>query len=139
MPLDLATGYLGTPGGQYASSISNESRPFGVGLNPPTRTSSIIDFFANKLHPTAKLIYDIGDADERRPVYMADRIMQLYVPMMAGDLAQLAMENPELIPLVLPATGVGMGSQTYTGAPVTPSFTPLLGLDKYDIQFGGKK
>jgi len=139
MPLDLATGYLGTPGGQYASSISGKSRPFGVGLNPLTRTSAIGNFFAQKLHPTAKLIYDIGAATERTPVYLADRLIQLYVPMMAGDLAQLATENPELIPLVLPATGVGMGSQTYTGAPITPSFTPLLGLDKYDVKFGGKK
>jgi hypothetical protein len=59
--------------------------------------------------------------------------------MMSGDIAELMNEHPELIPLVIPFSGVGGGSQTYTGAPTTPIFTPMLGLDKYDIQIGGKQ
>jgi hypothetical protein len=139
MPLDLATGYLGTPGGQYSSSISGKSQPFGQGFNPLTRTSAIGNFLAQKLHPTAKLIFDIGAVNERQPVHVLDRLIQLYVPMMSGDIAELMNEHPELIPLVIPFSGVGGGSQTYTGAPTTPIFTPMLGLDKYDIQIGGKQ
>lgn len=138
-PIDLATGLLGTPGGKYSSSISGTSRNYGEGFNPPTRASAVVDFLAQKVHPTAKLFYDIAAADERKPVFLGDRIMQLYVPMMAGDIAELAATNPELIPLVIPFSGVGGGSQTYTGAARTPSFTPLLGLEEYDIQIGGKK
>lgn len=140
VPLDLTTGFLGTPGGRYSSSISGISRPFGTGFNPPTRTSAIGDFMSQKLHPTAKLIFDIGAANERKPVYLMDRIAQLYVPMMTGDIIELMDENPELIPLVVPFSGVGGGSQTYTGAPTTPVITPMFGLDRYDVKFsGGKK
>jgi hypothetical protein len=138
VPLDMMTGFAGTGGGQYASSISGKSRPFGEGFNPPTRTSTMVDFAAQKFHPTAKLFWDIGAVNERKPVYMMDRIMQLYVPMMTGDIAQLAQEHPELIPLVIPFSGVGGGSQTYTGEPVKPVLTPFFGLDKFDYQFGGK-
>jgi len=139
VPFDLFTGLTGAPGGQYASSISGKTRNFGEGFNPPTRTSAITDFLANKLHPTAKLFYDIGAVNERKPVHMMDRLMQLYLPMMTGDIAELATKHPELIPLVIPFSGVGGGSQTYTGKPVEPKITPWLGLDKYDMVIGGKK
>lgn len=139
VPLDLTTGYLGTGGGKYSSSISGRSREFGRGFNPPTRTSNAIDFLANKLHPTAKLIYDIGSANERNPVFLGDRLAQMYLPMMTGDLIELMDKHPELIPLVLPFSAVGGGAQTYTGEPTKPLITPLLGLDKYDVQFGGKQ
>ena len=138
MPLDLATGLMGTPGNQYSSSISGESRQFGVGLNAPTKRSNTVDFMANKLHPTAKLFWDIASANERQPVYLGDRAIQMYVPMMAGDISELLQENPELLPLVLPFTGVGGGSQTYDGSPIKPQFTPFLGLEEYDYRFGGK-
>jgi hypothetical protein len=138
-PLDLATGLLGTGGGKYSSSISGMSRNYGEGYNPPTRMSAIGDFLSYKIHPTAKLFFDIGAASERQPVYLLDRIMGMYVPMMTGDIVQLSEEHPELIPLVIPFSGVGGGSQTYTGAAIKPIFTPKLGLNKYDIKFGGKE
>ena len=127
VPLDLATGLMGTPGGQYSSSISGESYQFGEGFNPPTRTSNFMNFMSNKFHPAAKLLWDIGSANERNPVYLGDRLMQMFLPMMTSDLAELAQTDPELIPLVIPWSASGGGSQTYTGEVTGPTLTPLVG------------
>lgn len=125
-PVDLMSGLVSTPGNQYTSSGSGTSYQLGQGYKPETRTSITINFLANKLHPTAKLLYDIGSANEQVPVHLGDRMAQLFLPMMAGDLAELAQEEPELIPLILPLAGSGMGSQTYTGEPGEPSITPAI-------------
>jgi len=125
--------------GEYTSSITGKTKPYGEGYNPQTRVSAVGDFLASKIHPTAKLFYDIGAANERQPVYLGDRIMQMYVPMMTANIVQLANEHPELIPIVIAFSGTGGGEQTYTGEPTKPVFTPMLGLEDYDIKFGGKK
>lgn len=125
-PIDLMTGLMSTPGNRYTSSGSGEVYPLGEGYKPETRTSISLNFLSNKLHPTAKLLYDIGSANEQIPVHLGDRIAQLYLPMMTGDLTELAQEDPELIPLLIPLVGGGMGSQTYTGEPGQPSITPFI-------------
>jgi len=142
-PIDLMTNLMGHGGGKYTSSGSGASYDFGSGYKPETRTSIMINFLANKLHPTAKFFWDLGSANEQIPVYVGDRIMQMFLPMMAGDLAELAVEEPELIPLVLPFSGIGGGTQTYTGQAGKPSITPFMeqfmgmeGIGEYDIPYG---
>lgn len=110
--------------GQYTSSTTGNTGTFGQGYNAPTRTSNNIDFMANKLHPVAKLIWDLGAANERQPVYVADRVAQLFLPMISGDLLELAQKDPSLIPLVGAFSATGGGSQTYTGEPTEPSIIP---------------
>lgn len=113
-----------TASGEYSSSTTGNTRTFGEGFNPPTRASNFVDFATNKMHPVAKLMWDIGNANERQPVYMMDRIAQMYLPMMTGDLMELAQSDPSLIPLVGAFSGLGGGSQTYTGEPTTPAIIP---------------
>lgn len=142
---DLPLDYLGTPGGQYASSISGTSRDYGVGFNAPTRADAVVDFTASKAAPIPKLIWDIFDANERRPVYLGDRVAQLFLPMATSDVNELLQENPELLGLGILSSGVGFGGQTYTGAPDKPKITPMLGMipglqgiEKYDYKIGGR-
>lgn len=143
-PVDLMTNLMGHGGGKYTSSGSGESYDFGQGYKPETRKDIMINFLANKLHPTAKFIWDIGAANEQVPVYLGDRLLQMFLPMMAGDLAELAVEDPTLIPLVLPFSGLGGGTQTYTGQASKPSVTPFIeqvipgmeGISDWDIQYG---
>jgi hypothetical protein len=52
----------------------------------------------------------------------------MFVPMIIGDVVELAQKNPSLLPMVLPATGVGMGSQTYERGKEESTFIP----QKYD-------
>jgi hypothetical protein len=143
-PLDLMTNLMGHGGGKYTSSGSGESYDFGKGYKPETRKDIMINFLANKLHPTAKFFWDVAAANEQVPVYVGDRILQMFLPMMAGDLAELAVEEPELIPLVLPFSGLGGGTQTYTGQASKPSVTPFIeqvipgmeGIGEWDIPYG---
>lgn len=142
---DLPLDYLGTPGGQYASSISGTSRDYGVGFNAPTRADAVVDFAASKGAPIPKLIWDIFDANERRPVFLGDRLAQLFLPMATSDINELLRENPELLMMGILSSGVGFGGQTYTGAPDKPKITPMLGMipglegiDKMDYKIGGR-
>lgn len=132
--IDLPSGLMSTPGAQYTSSNSGETRVLGEGYNPETRYSRIQNFAANKLHPAAKFMYDLAHANKQQPVYMGDRLMQMFVPMMAGDLVELIKSDPSLIPLVLPMTGAGMGSQTYESGPQGPQITP--GFDWFADKIG---
>lgn len=114
-------------------------QPFGVGYKPETSWSTTERFFGNKLHPVAKYVYDYMNADQSHPFPVGDRVLQTYIPMMTQDILQVAQENPELLPITVPFAGLGGGSQTYEGAKNPAVFTPMLGLDKYDLTIGGKK
>jgi hypothetical protein len=136
-PLDLAGNLAGMGGGGTTStgkSTYGKFRPFGVGFKPETRVSTGIEFGANKLHPTVKFAYDLMRASENRPVNMADRTVQMFLPIIAGDIAELAKEDPALLPLIIPLGSFGMGSQTYSGGIEEPNFVP----DSWDIKVGGK-
>lgn len=78
----------------------------------------------NKLHPTLKLLVDIASAQENRPVYLMDRVLQNYVPMISGDIMDVLREDPSLVPLVGIFGGAGMGAQTYEAGPQEPKLVP---------------
>lgn len=138
-PIDLFTNLLaGTGAGGITSSTSRQHYDFGKGFRPSTRGSTSLDFAANKLHPVAKMIWDMYWAEEGRPVYMTDRTMQLFLPMVSQDLVEIMQEDPSITALIgAPLfTGVGGGMQTYEKGTPKPIFTPLLGLDEYDFAIG---
>jgi hypothetical protein len=116
------------PGGQlFKSSTSGErARPLGEGFRPITPWGLMLNFGRSKLHPSAAFVVDMLDASNDRPVYVGDRIMQMAVPMMTGDLAEVLQENPSLIPAVVGAGSLGMGASTYEGGPTKPQLTPFL-------------
>ncbi len=113
-------------GGLFTSSTSNETRPLGVGFRAKTRGEVFQDFASSKLHPSTKLIYDIMFANDSKKVYLGDRLLQLAVPMMVGDLAEVYEQDPNMLPLVIGAGSIGMGANTYEGGPQKPSLTPIL-------------
>jgi hypothetical protein len=121
--------------GSYTSSVGRRRNyPLGGGgVSPQTRGSVLQEFGSNKFAPVAKLFYDLAFASKREPVYLGDRTLQLFVPMMAADIAEMVRENPKLLPLVLSWTAVGGGSQTYSGERETTKIIP----EKWDYAFEG--
>lgn len=124
--------------GSYTSSIEKHGKyktfPLGgTGVNPQTRYSVAQTFLSNKFSPAAKFFFDVARASKHEPVYLTDKVAQLFVPMMAGDLAELIQEDPTLMPLVIPWTAVGGGSQTYSGEVETTKFLP----SDWDIKYEG--
>jgi hypothetical protein len=133
-PVDLATGFFGHPGGGITSPISGQFHQYGQGYRPETAMSDFTRFTANKLHPIPRLAYDVLARDERHPVYVADRVMQLFLPMYASDIYEVYQDNPMLLAPMLVGSSIGMGTQTFEGGPGKPSITPMLGMDKYDMK-----
>ena len=133
--IDLPSGLLGHGGGGITSSVSNRFSPFGQGYKPETRMSTLQEFATNKMHPTLKFAYDLLRAQENRPVNLGDRTVQMFLPIIAGDIAELLREDPSLLPLVIPLGTFGVGSQTYSGGIEEPSFIP----DEWDIKIGGRR
>lgn len=126
--------------GQIASSTNIDSRgnskvtDMGKGFKAPTRMSTAVDFTANKLHPTAKFAWDLLNASEYKQVGVGDRITEMALPMYVGDLKEILEEHPELAPLILGLTSVGIGSQTYEGGPPKPTLIPR----EYDYVIKGQ-
>lgn len=122
-------------GGGITNSNTGEFQPFGEGFKPETRWSTATNFATNKLNPNLKGIVDLAAASENRPVYLRDRIIQQYVPMLSGDMTQVIKENPELAPFVYIFGSAGMGTQTYEAGPSKPVFTN----PESDVRIGGTK
>lgn len=115
------------PGGQlFTSSTSGKTRSLAEGFRPITMGELGQNFVRSKFNPTTGLIVDLLYATQDRKVFVGDRSIQMVAPMMAGDLVQVMQENPDLMPLVLGASNVGMGGSTYSGGPTKPTFTPAI-------------
>jgi len=98
---------------ETTSSTSGNVREFGEGYNAPTSLSTIGRFTTNKFQPLVKFAWDALNAGEDAPFNALDRTAQLFIPMIMQDIIEVSRENPELLPLTIPLTAVGMGGQTY--------------------------
>jgi len=115
--------------GQVTSSVTDKTTELGKGFKAKTRMGLLYDFGVSKLHPTAKWAWDLLNASEYKPFNFGDRTAQLYIPMILGDLAQIAREDPSLLPVGL-MTGVGWGTQTYEKGQPERVFIP----EEYDTE-----
>lgn len=123
---------------QYTSSTTEKTQEMGVKYNSPTRGSVTQNFVANKAHPSAKFFYDAGFANSSRQFGVFDRMVQMAVPMITGDLIDISREQPELLPIFAPLMSAGLGTQFYTGEKGEmnkPMFIPRAN----DIVLGGKR
>lgn len=112
-------------GGGFTSSTSGKSTTFGQGYKPRTRLSTAQEFAANKLHPTARLAYDMMNASSEKPFNVGDETVQRVIPMMVTDIIQASKDSPELAALVGALSSVGMGTQTYEpGKFKEPTYIP---------------
>jgi hypothetical protein len=109
--------------GHTTSSATGKDFELGQGYRPPTRRTIAQNFAVNKLHPVMKFAYDMADASSHQPFQVGDRTMQLFVPLIVGDVLELAKEDPKLLPLIAPIT-FGAGSQTYDKGAPTSKYIP---------------
>lgn len=122
-------------GGGITSTTTDRFKPFGSGFKPNTRMSTLGQFGINRLHPTLKLAYDFLDANPNKPFHVGDQMISHIAPLFAGDLMDVARDNPGLLPIVLPLAGAGMGTQSYEkGSFGKPTFLP----EDMDINIGAK-
>ena len=122
-------------GGGITSTASEKFNEFGRGYKPETRFSNMLKFGINRLHPAAKTAVDILMATEREPFHVADRTVQLMAPLLTNDLMDVVKENPELSPLIIGASSVGIGTQTYERSEFgKPTFIP----SEYDWNIGSR-
>jgi hypothetical protein len=98
--------------GHTTSSATQSDFELGEGYRAETRKDVGERFGANKLHPMAKFAYDLLNAAEYTPFHVKDRTAQLFVPLVIQDLMELAEQDPDLLPLMVPVAA-GMGTQTY--------------------------
>jgi len=124
--------------GEFTSSTTGKTTKMGEGFKPRTRMSTAEEFAASKLHPSAKLAYDLLNASQTRPVHVGDRAVQMVLPMMAQDIMEAMKEDPDLATMMAPLSSIGMGTSTYGkgsyNAPVfTDSIEEYLNLDKRSL------
>lgn len=99
--------------GGYTSSATGEFHRFGEGFQAETQGSNAERFLSNKLNPAAKFAWDMAHASQYQPFHVKDRLAQLFVPLFMQDTIELAKENPELTPWLVPMM-FGVGGQTYS-------------------------
>lgn len=97
------------------SSGSNVNKPYELGskfgLN--TRKDVVVDFFSNKLAPVPRFINGWLDQTKKRGFNIPEESIRMFTPMIAQDLYDVSQEDPELLPITVPLSGVGFGVQSY--------------------------
>lgn len=116
--------------GKYTSSKNNKEYQFNSGnFGGPTYWSNLERFLYSKANPVAGFLKAImsGKDFTGQPVNVQQETARLFVPLILEDMWELAKsDHPELIPVLTPLVGLGMGSQTYNEGPRNEILTDLL-------------
>ncbi|MET0786439.1 MAG: hypothetical protein ABWY25_07025, partial [Paenisporosarcina sp.] len=129
--------------GEFVSSRTGKKTEMGEGFKPRTRRTTAEEFAASKLHPSAKLAWDLIGASQSSPVHIGDRTVQMVLPMMVQDMFEVFKTNPELSPLLGVLSSVGVGTANYGrsdeyGAPVfTDEIEKAFGLPRRGMWTAG--
>ena len=110
--------------GERTSSLNNQTIQYGSRYGYPTRLDAIQDFLINKASPELGLLLRglIGKGPQGEPINWTQEQIDRSIPILLQDLWKIMQEDPNLLPLAIPA-GVGMGVQTYgKKEPTRPSF-----------------
>lgn len=116
--------------GKYISTTTGKELTLGEGYNTPTRWDILMRQLEAKQAPIASLITNImkGKDYAGKDINIPKEIANRFVPMVAGDIVDLAKEDPKLLPLgALGALGFGL--QTYT----KPKWEEATTSEKYQI------
>jgi hypothetical protein len=114
-------------GGGFTSASSGKSRSYGEGYKPRTRLTVAQEFAANKLHPSAKFVYDLMNASTDKPFDVTEEIVQRATPMMISDIFEASEDSPELAALVGILSSAGIGTQTFEpGSFNKPVYSPFV-------------
>lgn len=124
LPVDMTAGFLGHGGQQTSSSTSGKTFDLWNPKTPfqPTHKSIAERFAVGKANPIFGFAYAMYNGRKEMsgekmnfttPNLMENSIAQRFMPIIMQDVYQLSKTNPSLLPIVLPAAFLGMGSQTY--------------------------
>ena len=104
-----------TSGKEY--DLWNKKGPFD-----PTHADIMARFVRGKTNPVFNFAWGIADAQREmsgKPMQFStpnpfeNSIAQRFIPIFVQDVYQIGKESPELLPLLAPAAGLGMGVQVY--------------------------
>lgn len=101
--------------GEYISSTTGKLVTLGEGYRPLTREEIAIRFAKSKLSPAASFASALLVGKEPftdKPISVPKEVGKRFVPMVMQDLYDLATEEPDLLPLGIPAM-FGVGLQVY--------------------------
>lgn len=99
--------------GGATSSSTGKFHRFGSGYQAQTQEDMMERFFVNKLNPVTKFAYDLYNASEYNKFHVFDRTAQMFISLSTQDIVELAKEDPELLPWMIPVL-FGGGTQTYS-------------------------
>ncbi len=104
--------------GKYISSVSGKEVTLGEGYRPLTRLDIFTRQIESKEAPLASFATDLmrGQNWMGEDVKVVKEIGRRFVPMVIGDMIDLAKEDPKLLPLGIPAV-FGVGLLTYESYP----------------------
>lgn len=102
-------------GNKSTSTTSGKTTELGSTYTAPTRLSVLTDFASNKASPLAGFAIDMLRGSDRtgNKFNLGKGVGKLFVPMIMEDTADVLMNDPSLLPLTLPATTMGISTQTY--------------------------
>jgi hypothetical protein len=109
--------------GHTTSSGTGKDFELGQGYQAQTRGEVAQRFMTNKLHPVMKFANDVAFASKYQPFQVADRTLQMFIPLIVGDTMDIIKEDPSMFPLLAPVVA-GMGTQTYGKGEAVSKFIP---------------
>jgi len=101
-------------GNQYVSSISGKRTTLGEGYKPLTQWDILWRQVESKQAPAISFIIDLMKRQDWKgePINIPKEVGRRLVPMVLMDMAEIAKEDPKLLPLGIPAM-LGVGLQHY--------------------------
>lgn len=101
--------------GKYTSSTTGKTSSLGL-FGKPTGMNMLEDFAANKTTPPLKFAYDMLNAKNihgQSSFSIGSEMASQIAPIIAQQVYEVAKENPELLPLTIPAGSIGLGVSAY--------------------------
>jgi hypothetical protein len=100
LPLDLASGLLGTPGGYTKSTTTQNKYELGAKYGRSTRLDVAERFVEGKLNPVWSFATGMlkGKTFTGQPFNIPEEVAARVVPLIVQDVKELATEDPNLIP-----------------------------------------
>ncbi len=101
--------------GQSTSPVTGRTIELGEEFGRPTRKDISQRLVESKLHPVASFVTTMLEGKDftGQPASVSTEVARRFTPILLQDLYELAQEDPELIPFVIPPATFGMGSQTF--------------------------
>lgn len=125
--------------GEYVSSVSGKKMTLGEGYKPLTRFDILLRQIESKEAPIASFITALLKQQDYagKPVNVPEEVGKRFIPMVLGDIYELAKINPNLLPVEL--LGIfGFGIQTYESRPAAGTGKGIPGLPKSPLKIRSK-